>query len=330
MNRVVAIVAVVAGVALIVVTLAFSLFGRAAGAERVTDTFRPAMTKQGLTVVRADFETVRAGGTQLLDQAVPTFARDLRMSPAQFNAFLAANFPAVAVAARKIPGYNAYVGGYITRLKNGRKQFEAADSLPGLGLPITATPWLFVGVGALLVLAGAVGLGAAGRLGTGAILLLGILMIAGPLALSLPSKASDAKKIVIVGRDGLSQQKASLAKQGAGEVDAAVRQINGELVPALAARLKTSPAALGAQLARSFPATAKFLTVWPTTLRAKAFGIAAAQQARVNDFAKADKIRFRVLPWLLIAPGILLTLLAAIALVRPPGTEAGRPAQASS
>lgn len=314
MHRIAAVVAIVAGVGLIAVTLALSLFPRTAGAERVTDTFRPAMTEQGLAKVATDFGTVRDGGQQLLNGVVPTFRRKLGMSPAEFNAFLGKNFPAVAVAAPKLPGYNSYVGGYIKRLKANRDNFEAADSLPGAGLPITATPWLIVAVGALLVLAGAAGLRSTGQAGVLAILLLGVLMVAAPLVLSLPSKASDAKDIVVVGRDGLSQQKAALAKTGAREVDNAVREINGKLLPALAARLKTPPAALNRQLGSSFPATAKFLKAWPESLGAVGFAIAANQQARVDDFAKANKIPFKALPWILIAPGILVALLGALAL----------------
>lgn len=90
----------------------------------------------------------------------------------------------------------------------------------------------------------------------------------------------------------------------------------------------TSPAALGTVVAQRFPATAKFLSDWTTTLRAKAFAIAASQQARVKDFAQANKIQFKALPWMLIAPGILLALLAFVALLRPAAVVGpGRPAQ---
>jgi hypothetical protein len=53
-------------------------------------------------------------------------------------------------------------------------------------------------------------------------------------------------------------------------------------------------------------------------LRTKAFTIAAAQRAHVNDFAEADAVPFKTLPWLLIVPGIVLVVLAGIALVRRP------------
>jgi hypothetical protein len=319
-GRVTAVLAVLLGLGLIAFTLATSLFSRTTGAEHITDTFRPALTTQGLAETRADFEIVRNGGVQFINQVAPAFAQELNLTPTQLGAFLQTNFPAIANTVAKVPGYNSYVGGYITRLEKNRKNFEAADSLPLLGLPIDATPWLMVGLGAVFALAGLLGLGMGGRGALVAILALGLVAVVVPLVASIPSKASQARTITRVGRDALSQQKATLAKTGAGEVDALVKQVETGLVPALATRLHTTPAALVQRLNSQFPATTKFLNAWTTRLRAKAFSIAAAQQASVKDFAKADKIPFRALPWVLIGPGIVLMLAAGTALARRPQT----------
>lgn len=157
MSRVAAVLAILAGVGLIAFPIATSLFSHTAGAERITDAFRPAMTREGLATTRADFETVRDGGVEFITKAEPAFARDLKLTPVELDAFIGSNFPAVATAVKKIPGYNSYVGSYIGRLERNRTNFEAADSLPLLGLPIDAT-WLMAGIGALLALAGLLGL----------------------------------------------------------------------------------------------------------------------------------------------------------------------------
>ena len=62
------------------------------------------------------------------------------------------------------------------------------------------------------------------------------------------------------------------------------------MVPALAKRLGTTPAAFGATLARDYPATSNLLRVWPARLSQKAHGIAAGMQAYAGDWKKADKI----------------------------------------
>jgi hypothetical protein len=318
-SRVVAVVAVVLGVALIVVTLALSMFSRTDGAQKVVDAFRVnPMSQQGLRTLRADFVVVRAGGVQLVNGLAPTLARQLGLSPAQFEAYLKAKFPAVATAVAKIPGYNTYVGAYIPRLEANRKNFEAADSLPGLGLPVDSTPWLMVGLGVLVALAGLLGLRSQSRGPIIAIGVLGLVLSVGTLALSIPSKASDARTVATVGRDALSAQKVQLAQTGAGEVDRLVTQTETQLVPALAAKLHTTPAQVSATIAKDFPAVATFLARWHSDLRTKAFTIAAAQRAHVNDFAEADAVPFKTLPWLLIVPGIVLVVLAGIALVRRP------------
>lgn len=98
-----------------------------------------------------------------------------------------------------------------------------------------------------------------------------------------------------------------------------MNEVEGKLVPALAGRLHTTPAALVAQLDQNFPATTRFLNDWKSKLRTKAFAIAATQQAHVDDFAKADDIPFGALPWVLIGPGALLVLAAGLGLARRPG-----------
>jgi hypothetical protein len=316
MTRVAAVLAVVAGVGLIVFTIATSLFSHTAGAQRIIDAFRPAMTREGLASTRADFEIVRDGGVEFITKAEPAFAHSLKLTPAELNAFIDSNFPAVATAVHKIPGYNSYVGSYIGRLERNRTNFEAADSLPLLGLPIDATPWLMAGMGALLALAGLLSLRTGSRGATWAILALGLVLLVVPLIASIPSKATDARDIAHVGRDALTQEKATLAKTGAGQVDALVNEVEGKLVPALAVRLHTTPANLVTQLGQNFPATTRFLAEWKSRLRTKAFAIAAAQQAHVEDFAKADDIPFGALPWILIGPGALLVLTAGLALAR--------------
>ena len=95
------------------------------------------------------------------------------------------------------PRINSFVGPYITTLERNREEFDDADSLPLLGLPLDATPWLIAGLGAAIALAGGLALLTASRAAPLAILALGAVAVAVPLAASIPGKASDARRITV-------------------------------------------------------------------------------------------------------------------------------------
>jgi hypothetical protein len=73
---------------------------------------------------------------------------------------------------------------------------------------------------------------------------------------------------------------------------------------------------LTATLARDYPATFRFLNNWEAIAGGDTGAkLAATQEAVVGDFAKADKTPVLELPWLVIGPGALLTLVAGIGLL---------------
>lgn len=311
MQRITAVLAVVLGLGLIGFTLATSLYSRTAAAERITDTFRSAMSPAGVASTRADYDTIARGRTQFTRDLVPALARDLKLSAPQFNAFVGSNFPAVPAAVATFPRINSFVGPYITTLERNREEFDDADSLPLLGLPLDATPWLIAGLGAAIALAGGLALLTGSRAATLAILALGAVAVAVPLAASIPGKASDARRITVIGGQVLDRRAAAFAETTTAKVDALVTEVTTKMVPALATRLGTTPGAFGATLARDYPATSNLLRVWPARLSQKAHGIAAGMQAYAGDWKKADKIPLKSLAWVVVGPGIALALVAA-------------------
>jgi hypothetical protein len=140
MSRLVSLVAVFLGIGLVVVCLAYSFFDRAEGGEQITDRFRTTMSEPGLRALDANFQTIKGLGDGFLGQAAPNFARALRVTPAQFEAFAKANFPAVGQAYDAVPPAIALVDPVIPRLEASRRDFEQVDDIPGLGLPIVAVP----------------------------------------------------------------------------------------------------------------------------------------------------------------------------------------------
>lgn len=310
MTRIAALAAVVAGIVLIVVTFALSLFPRAYAGERASDNFRAIMSPSGVVQQKAGLDLVAGFVTGYSTQAAPAFARELRMSQAQYQRFVAANYPAVTVGAKEIPAAAAaVVGPVVAQAPKIQAKYQQATHIPGLGLPIAGAPWILLLAGVLLAGVGVVGVVRPKPAVAATILGLGLGMIVVPLALNLPAKASDSKAVLKLGRVAVSQATATAAHSTALIVDDMVSTMRFRMLPDLAARLHTTPAALDASIARDAPGMATGLREWPAIAPA-AYSLTLAQQATVEDFKEVDGIGYSGLPWLAIGPGIALSLLA--------------------
>ena len=302
--RIAHIAALVVGAALIVMTLALGLFGRAASGEKITDTFRATVSDRGFAQLTGNYAEIRGLGTQFVGEALPV----LGIPPAK----LRRDFPATARAVREVPGAIALVDPVIPRLAGVREDFRKVDRIPGLGMPITVLPWLLLGVGIALA-----GVGAAGLAGRGwalaAIAGLGLAMVAVPLALGLPGKLGAGPHVVDVGKASLSQRAADTATRTVQDLDAMVPEVQYSLIPYLAARDGVTPLRETRTLAARFPAVVRGLRDWPA-IREGAAALAASQEATVGDLDRLDGTPFRALTWLVVVPGALLALLAGLAL----------------
>ena len=316
MRRTVAVVAIATGLFLVAVPFATDLFDRTRGADRTFDAMRDTVSEPGIALARRNFGTVAAAGRELSAEAVPGLARRLGLTTAEFEQFLAREYPDVARGLERIPGYLTFVGPTIDALDAGRDEFDAAQSLPGAALPITAAPWLFVLLGLAVVGAGVLVLKLPGRRGYVALAVTGAVAVAVPLALNIPSKASDARAIGDVARGGLSAAGAAKAEEIVVVLDELVREMRAGVVPELARRLGVTPSDVDAKLARDYPDVALFLARWEAIAAGDTGAkLAAAQKAAVDDFAQADETPVLELPWLVIGPGALLLVLGACALL---------------
>ena len=210
-QRAAAAVAVIAGIALIVVTFSLSLFGRAYAGERVADNFGPVMSPQGI-VQQEQGLTMTANFVAGYDKASAAFARELGLSPAAYRRFVAANYPAVAFGDKEIPvAATTVVAPVVAEAPKIEDKWQAVTHVPGLGLPIAGAPWLLLLLGVTLLVLGGLALFRPRRPTTIAILVLGVAMIVGPLALSLPEKTSASTAVLKVGRVAVSQKAATAA-----------------------------------------------------------------------------------------------------------------------
>jgi hypothetical protein len=312
-RRIVATIAVVCGVGLIVLPFALSLFDRAPAGQRVTDRFRQTMSARGLHDLATNFATMNGLVDQFIHETSPQLARKLRMTPRQYDAYVRQNFPAVAAGVAGIPPLVAFVTPVAAQLEALHPQFAAIDSLPFFGLPLTTIPWILLALGIVLIGLGGVILRTSGPPSLVAAAVLGLAMLVVPLALSYPRKASDAAKVVAVGRGALSRKAADGAQTANKLIDGMVTEVDTKMVPALAHRLNVSSAALEASIASNYPAVAKGLAAW-SSIKPGAVELVRRQVASVPDGSKMNGLNFKALPWYIMAPGIALLVAAACAL----------------
>lgn len=313
-RRAAAVVAMLAGVALIVMTLALNLFADAAGGERVTDRFRATVSNQGLATLQRDFGNVKAMANEFFGKTVPDVGKELHLSGPQLASVVQHQYPAVWAASKEIPPAVAFVTPAVPQIVGVHDDFEAVDSLPAFGLPLTATPWILIGAGALLMALGILALRRPGTGRTATLLVAGVALVVVPLALSIPHKADAADHVDKVGRGTLSRQAATTAYKTMQVTEAMIDQVSNKLVPNLAKATHQTPTAIAAGIAKSYPAVARGLAAWPGHLRPAGYALARAQLASVDDFKRLDDLPFKALPWLVMGPGIVLALAAAGAL----------------
>jgi hypothetical protein len=253
---------------------------------------------------------------QFLTQALPDVQRQLHDSPAAFQADLAAHYPAIATAEKTIPPVFALVSPKVPALLGLHEDFQKVDSLPFLGLPVSSIPWLLLGVGLGVSALGlvVVALPSVARGAVVAIVGLGLIVV--PLALSIPSKADAGVQLQRAGRFVFSPKIAPAALVTTQRAARMVTEIETMFVPQIAARLHESPAQLTAQLDRRYPAVARGLAAWPSLLPG-GLQRAREQVASVPDAARIDGVDVRAVPWLVIAPGILMLCAGLLALAVP-------------
>ena len=317
-RRGVAVAAIVLGLALVVAPIATSLFGRSKSAQDLADGVRPAMTKEALAADRHGFELVDAAVTEFNGAARTRFAQALGDTPQQFSAHLGQSFPDVASGARELPrGYIPHADAVLTALERNRSRYETADSFPVKDVSAKVAPWIFIALGAGLIVLGLAMLRTHGRTAPVALLLLGLVPLVFALVASLPHKASASSELVHALRPAFSRESTGRVP---GEIATAQRfdvQLESGLVPALERRHVV--------MSRDAPAIARALPQFKPILT----NFAALGTALRNDrqfFVDTSKIPIRTLVWMMFAICGVIILGAVLVLVpgrpRPDHTAA--------
>lgn len=317
-RRIIAVLVMFVGAAFVAMTLIVNLFSVGPAFERMTDGFRPVMTQQTIATARQDISGLAAAGTEVQTKLLPAVATQLKLSPQQMIAMMTGQFPEVVTGLGAMPTLVPRFDGLVTTLDQQRTLFASADAIPTKDLPATTLPWSLLAVGIVVF-----GIGVytwyAPRAGSVVALVVGGALIAVPLILTLPQKAADADQLNTNLKPVYTQQMITQATGGLSTLSAMGRQMQEEMLPALATQLKMPPAQMQAFL-QSYPATAAAMKNMPASL-SRFQGLVGTFRTHLGDYDTLKPVELVPIVWMAIGGGIALVLIGGIgAWLARPGT----------
>lgn len=301
------------GAAFVAITVAANLFSVGPAFDRLTNDFRPQMTQQAIQTDRQDIAALSGASNEIQNRMLPALAQQMGVAPAQFSASLATQYPAVMKGLTAIPQVTPMFDSLVTTLDEQRPYFAAADSIPTASIPATSVPWSLFAVGLV-----SIGLGcwvwSRPRGAAIAVTLVGALLVAVPLALSLPHKASYADTLNTNLKPVYTQEMITQADSALATLSAMGTEMQTKMLPALATQLHMTPAQLGTFFAANFPTTNATLAGMPASM-GRFQTMVGAFSNRLDDYNTMKPVTLAPIVWFLIGGGASLFLLGGAGVV---------------
>ncbi len=309
-RRIAGVVVALVGVAFLGSVIVNNLFSVGPAFERMSDGFRPAMQPEPIATLKQDLAGLKAVSDEFGTTAVPMLSQALQMTPEDFTAFMGTQFPDVATGVQQLPAIVSSFEGVVGTLEAEQGRFADADAIPTSSLPATTIPWGLTVAGIVLL---AIGVGLVLRPGKAlalAAVVVGALMIAAPLVMSLPSKAASADTMNEHLKPVYTAEMLQGATQGLAVVGAMGTQMQSEMLPALGQQLGMDEAGLQAFLGENLPAMAGAMAAMPDAM-GRFTATVETFQAHLDDFDTLKPVAFAPIVWTMIVGG-LVALLAGL------------------
>src|SRR5271170_3533353 len=142
-RKVSAMIVLAAGLAMVVLPPAFNSFTRANQAQQLLDGARPIVAPPHLQQqFLAGLQSANQTEQLLTGPGFAQLASDLGEAPAQFQAQVAARWPAIARAEQQAPAIDAAALTILTNLERHQHDFQLADAIPVSGFPLVSSIWI--------------------------------------------------------------------------------------------------------------------------------------------------------------------------------------------
>ena len=313
-RKVIAALIILLGVIMLGLTVT-NLFKVGPSFESMMGDFRPHLTTSSIATSRSDIAGLGAAGAEMQTKLVPAMAQQLGITPSEFSLFVAKAYPSVTAGLVSLPGIVTTFDALVTTLDQQRALFRSADAIPTKNLPATTVPWALAVGGLLLMLVGGA-VWIRPRAGAMVAVAVGAVLLAAPLALSLPQKASDADQLnrnlkPVYTAALITQSKAALMT-----VSAMGTQMQTAMLPALAQQLKMTPPQLQQMLGRSFPATGAALSNLPAAVP-RFQSMVTAFDSNLANYNTLKPVSFVPIIWTMMALGLLTAVGGGVVLLWP-------------
>jgi hypothetical protein len=311
-RKVSAILAILVGVVLIVITFTNNLFKVGPAFESMMNDFRPMIQQSSIDEAKANLSGLSSVATEVQGKMIPAVSAQLGMTAEQFSAMVNQQFPAVSAGLQAIPQAVPAFTDLMNTLETNRPLFESADAIPTKNMPASTVPWMLL-ISGLLSIGVGVLIWFTARAGAIVALVLGAALVVLPLVMSLPQKAADADQLNKNLQPVYTQQLIDQSKQTLTTLGAMGQQMQTKMLPALATQLKMSNEQLQAFLGQNFPATATALGGFDTTMT-KFQNMVSAFETNLDNYNTLKSVKFVPIVWTMIGGGVVIFLLGGAAL----------------
>ncbi|MDI2125920.1 hypothetical protein [Yinghuangia seranimata] len=318
------------GIGLIVFPLADGLPKKTQGVDNVQDTFRDAMSKEGLKTSRDDLVTMQLMLKQLKTETLPQLAARNGQTPEQLQVLLGSVFPAVGKGLKDVDTIMPRFEHLVTVMEQQGPNFRTADEIPTADVPNTGVTYLFLVPGIILTVVGAAGLFFSFRPGRSVVptialatsVALGVVMVAGTLATDQLGKTKAAAEMFDAFRPTFTQEGYTQSRDDMNTLKAFADEMQTKAIPFLAAAAKQTPEQYTAGLSSQYQEVGKGLAQTPRILH-RFDSMVNDIGTNVDSFHQADSIpsydaknsKVEQVPWYILIPGIALILVPGIALL---------------
>ena len=311
MRRIAPWLAIAAGLVLVALPLAYSMFDRTEKAETILDRFTFLTDGDNPERYLDEAVVIRNGSEQLADEALPSLAAEAGIT----EEALLAQSPGLERAQEDLPAAREFSVRYSAQLEAVQDKFGAVYDIPTASLPLTAVPYMLLAAGLLSVALGIAALIIGSRALLWALVALGVALALGPVALGGIGNATDAEDVRDFAKNGLTTRASGAAQQATSALSGLVAETGEQTIPAISRASGETTAQVDARLAAEYPEAAEFLDAWDTS-GARLVLLADSVTESVPAFDSARKLPIAFPLWILIGAGLLMAGSAGIALTR--------------
>lgn len=315
------------GVGLIVFPLADGMPKKTQGVDNVQDTFREAMSEEGLKTSREDLVTMQLMLKQLNTETLPALGARIGMNPEQTQKFLSARYDKVGAGLTQLPEIMPRFDHLVDVMEQQGPNFRKADEIPTSHVPNTAVTYLFLVPGIILTVAGGAGLyfsftrrrSVIPTVALVTAVAMGGLIVVGTLVTDQIGKTQAAEKMFDAFRPTFTEQGYTKARTDLDVLEGMAQQMQVQTLPDLAKMAGQTTEQYTAGLASQYKDLGKGLTELPRIL-GRFDAMVEDIGHNVQSFKDADSIPsadtpVSQVPWYLMIPAIALVLIPGAALL---------------